>query len=121
MTLDFQPWQLQPAPEIIYGDLERTPFTYIEKYLYPCFCFGILTINRPSQLNDLVVTLKQAKEIAIDLEAHSYRTYQGFTCLMQISTRTQDFIVDTLELRHDLHKLNDVFADPKILKVNHYK
>ena len=28
------------------------------------------------------------KEIAVDLEAHSFRSFSGFTCLMQISVRT---------------------------------
>jgi len=36
---------------------------------------------------------------------------------MQISTRSEDFIVDTLELRSELHILNEVFTDPSILKV----
>ena len=38
-------------------------------------------------------------EIAIDIEAHTMRSYQGLTCLIQISTRFKDFIVDTLKLR----------------------
>ena len=61
--------------------------------------------------------LKKAKEIAVDLEHHDYRSYHGFVCLMQISTRKQDWIVDTLELREDLIALNQVFTDPKIVKV----
>jgi exosome complex exonuclease RRP6 len=64
-------------------------------------------------LNDL----KQANEIAVDLEHHDYRSYHGFVCLMQISTRKQDWIVDTLELREDLIALNEVFANPNIIKV----
>jgi exosome complex exonuclease RRP6 len=61
--------------------------------------------------------LRQASEIAVDLEHHDYRSYYGFVCLMQISTRTQDWIVDTLELREELIALNEVFTDPKIVKV----
>ena len=48
---------------------------------------------------------------------HSYRTFLGLTCLVQISTRTQDFLLDALELRHHLHMLNAVFTDPNIVKV----
>lgn len=44
---------------------------------------------------------------------------QGVTCILQISTRAEDFIVDTLELRDDLQTLNEVFTDPKIVKVLH--
>uniref|UniRef100_A0ACB8EFA7 Exosome component 10 n=1 Tax=Sphaerodactylus townsendi TaxID=933632 RepID=A0ACB8EFA7_9SAUR len=50
---------------------------------------------------------------------HSYRSFLGLTCLMQISTRTEDFIVDTLELRSDLYILNETFTDPAIVKVLH--
>ena len=51
------------------------------------------------------------------LQAHSYRTFQGITCLMQISTSDTDYIIDTLELWDLLHSLNDVFCNPKIVKV----
>lgn len=64
--------------------------------------------------------LKSAKEIAVDLEHHDYRTYTGVVCLMQISTRNKDWIVDTLRpWRENLQILNEVFTDPSILKVFH--
>ena len=44
---------------------------------------------------------------------------KGFTCLIQISTRSADYIVDTLSLRSELHKLNIVTTDPNICKVFH--
>lgn len=50
-------------------------------------------------------------------QAHSYRTFQGITCLMQISTDETDYIVDTLELWDKLQPLNEVFCNPKIVKV----
>lgn len=61
--------------------------------------------------------LRQAKEIAVDLEHHRHRSFNGFVCLMQISTRQDDFIVDTLMLREELEELNEIFTDPGILKV----
>nr|CAB3244000.1 exosome component 10-like [Phallusia mammillata] len=76
-------------------------------------------ITTVPQLQDLLNDLKCVKEFAVDLEHHSYRTFQGITCLMQISTRTNDYIVDTLLLRSDLHILNEVFTDPAIVKVFH--
>lgn len=36
---------------------------------------------------------------------------------MQISTRDEDFIIDTLELRSELYILNEAFTDPAIVKV----
>lgn len=56
--------------------------------------------------------------IFLGLQAHSYRTYMGFVCLMQISTEETDYLVDALKLRHKLHILNEVFTKPTILKVN---
>ena len=83
-------------------------------------------------------------EIAVDLEAHSYRSFSGFTCLMQISLRRPtivsetlpiynkdddesksielgyDFLIDTLALRFHMNKyLAPIFANPNIVKVLH--
>lgn len=48
---------------------------------------------------------------------HSYRSFLGLTCLMQISTRDEDFIIDTLQLRGEMYILNETFTDPAIVKV----
>ena len=59
-------------------------------------------------------------EIAIDIEAHTMRSYQGLTCLIQISTRFKDFIVDTLKLRAQIgDALRDIFDNPEKTKVLH--
>ncbi len=64
--------------------------------------------------------LRAADEIAVDLEHHDYRTYVGLLSLMQISTRSKDWVIDTLQpWRHKLEILNEVFADPTKLKVFH--
>lgn len=71
-------------------------------------------------VSDMIKELKRAKEIAVDLEHHDVHTYYGLVSLMQISTRDKDWVVDTLQpWREDLQQLNEVFADPKILKVFH--
>uniref|UniRef100_A0A674CY91 Exosome complex component 10 n=1 Tax=Salmo trutta TaxID=8032 RepID=A0A674CY91_SALTR len=73
-------------------------------------------------LEDLVAVnekLTKTSEFAVDLEHHSYRSFLGITCLMQISTRDEDFIIDTLELRSELYILNEAFTDPAIVKVFH--
>ncbi|CAM0956965.1 unnamed protein product [Alopecurus aequalis] len=85
--------------------LDDTPFTYVE--------------DRKT-LEVLATKLKNATEFAVDLEHNHYRTFQGLTCLMQISTRTEDFIVDTLKLRNYLgENLREVFQDPTKKKVMH--
>ncbi|CAK9031818.1 Exosome component 10 (Autoantigen PM/Scl 2) (P100 polymyositis-scleroderma overlap syndrome-associated autoantigen) (Polymyositis/scleroderma autoantigen 100 kDa) (PM/Scl-100) (Polymyositis/scleroderma autoantigen 2) [Durusdinium trenchii] len=63
--------------------------------------------------------LETQHEIAVDLENHSYRSFQGFVCLMQVSTRSNDYLVDTLALREHMHTLNGVFTNPAIVKVFH--
>lgn len=76
-------------------------------------------VQTTHELNDLLHDLMNCREFAVDLEHHSYRSFQGITCLMQISTRQKDYIVDTLALRDELHTLNEVFVNPQILKVFH--
>uniref|UniRef100_A0ACD5TJW2 Uncharacterized protein n=2 Tax=Avena sativa TaxID=4498 RepID=A0ACD5TJW2_AVESA len=85
--------------------LDDTSFTYVE--------------DRKT-LEMLAAKLKSATEFAVDLEHNHYRSFQGLTCLMQISTRTEDFIVDTLKLRNYLgENLREVFQDPTKKKVMH--
>ncbi|KAK7546670.1 exosome complex exonuclease-like protein Rrp6 [Phyllosticta citricarpa] len=77
-------------------------------------------VDTPEALDDMLAELKKAKEIAIDLEHHDMRSYIGVVSLMQISTREKDWIVDTLKpWRRRLECLNEVFADPNIVKVLH--
>lgn len=76
-------------------------------------------IDTVDKLKCFIDELSEENEIAVDVEHHSYRTFQGITCLLQISTRQKDFIIDTLLLRDELHQLNEVFTNPKILKVFH--
>jgi exosome complex exonuclease RRP6 len=75
-------------------------------------------VDTLEEVDQMLQELKKAEEIAVDLEHHDELSYIGLTSLMQISTRTQDWIVDTLKpWRTHLHVLNEVFADPKIVKV----
>ncbi|KAI8085942.1 ribonuclease H-like domain-containing protein [Gilbertella persicaria] len=76
-------------------------------------------VDTEEALLEMLKHLEGQEEIAVDLEHHNYRSYQGFTCLMQLSTREQDFVIDALELRDKLWMLNEYFADPNITKVLH--
>ena len=96
--------QLSATHERLYAPLHATSLTWVET---------------EAQLQHMRQRLAAASEIAIDLESHSYRTYRGFVCLMQISTREEDFLVDTIELRSSLHVLNETFTNPRITKVMH--
>ncbi|NP_001411930.1 exosome complex component 10 isoform 5 [Mus musculus] len=79
-------------------------------------CHLVSSLDELVELNE---KLLGCQEFAVDLEHHSYRSFLGLTCLMQISTRTEDFIVDTLELRSDMYILNESLTDPAIVKVFH--
>ncbi|XP_004489673.1 protein RRP6-like 2 [Cicer arietinum] len=71
-------------------------------------------------LKELAAKLRSVNEFAVDLEHNQYRSFQGLTCLMQISTRTEDFVIDTLKLRiHIGPHLREVFKDPSKRKVMH--
>ena len=77
-------------------------------------------VDTEQAVQEMLQELKGAQEIAVDLEHHEYRSYYGIVSLMQISTRNQDWIVDTLRpWREKLQVLNEVFTDPNIVKVFH--
>ncbi|CDS38289.2 3prime 5prime exonuclease [Echinococcus multilocularis] len=76
-------------------------------------------IDTADALNNMLQELSTASEIAVDLEHHSYRTFLGITCLVQLSTRAKDYIVDALALHDHLGQLNHLFTDPKVVKVLH--
>ncbi|XP_053307791.1 exosome component 10 [Spea bombifrons] len=79
-------------------------------------CHFVTTLDELVKLNE---ELLKCSEFAVDLEHHSYRSFLGLTCLMQVSTRTDDYIIDVLELRSDMYVLNESFTDPAIVKVLH--
>lgn len=104
MNLKYPGSVYQVAEPIKYQPVESTAAIFVNTYE------GVL---------EMLAELKQAKEIAIDTEHHDFRTYSGLLSLMQISTRDKDWIVDTLQpWRHKLEVLNEVFADPSIIKVS---
>lgn len=96
--------QLKKKISVKYKSLDDTKFVFIDK---------------PAEIRTLLEDLRNHMEIAVDLEHHSYRTFQGITCLMQISTINTDYLIDTLTLRSELHQLNEIFTKPSILKVFH--
>ena len=76
-------------------------------------------IDTKEQFDEFLKEISLYNEIAVDLEHHSKESYLGITCLIQISTRNADYILDAIKLRPYLNKLNIIFTDPKILKVFH--
>lgn len=56
-------------------------------------------VDTVAELDILVDKLSRESEIAVDLEQHFMRSYQGFVCLMQLSTRDENFLIDTLVMQ----------------------
>ena len=93
---------MKSVTETVYKSLEETELMFV---------------NTNEKLLQLLESLRNVDMFAVDLEHHSFRSFLGIVCLMQISTCEHDYLVDTLELRSQLPLLNEVFTDPKILKV----
>ncbi|XP_068603751.1 exosome complex component 10 [Brachionichthys hirsutus] len=99
-------------PEILLAK----PQPQMHKPLPETACSFINTLEDLVALNEKLCKLS---EFSVDLEHHSYRSFLGITCLMQISTREEDFLIDALELRSEMYILNEAFTDPAIIKVFH--
>ena len=99
-------------PEFVYKHREPIPY-------HDVATTTATWVETKEQLDEMLAALRKSTEIAIDLEHHDFHSYRGFVCLMQVSNRDQDWIVDTLALRDDLVVLNEVFTDEAILKVFH--
>lgn len=106
---EFELERFEPLPEQLLLEEPVKPIAVLET--------PFVEITEPHQVDQLVEVLRNCKEFAVDLEHHSYRTFMGITCLMQISTNTTDYIIDTLALRDKLYVLNEVFTKSTIVKV----
>ncbi len=76
-------------------------------------------VDTIDELKKMVGVLEKEMAIAVDLENHSMRSFQGFVCLMQISTHDADYLVDAIKLRNHMQLLNIIFTNPNIIKVLH--
>ncbi|KTF76031.1 hypothetical protein cypCar_00050451, partial [Cyprinus carpio] len=108
------PYQYELDHLVMPESLKCKPDVQMYKPLAESTCQFIYTLDDLVALNE---KLAKVSEFAVDLEHHSYRSFLGITCLMQISTREEDFIIDTLELRSEMYILNETFTDPAIVKV----
>lgn len=128
-ALEWQEWQLtslQEPPAVSASNLqqENLQATWVDTL---------------EALQDLQQTLEQPgiREIALDLEAHSFRSFSGLTCLMQLSfyepgsnnsssyfadppALPRNYLIDTLKLHAHLNDaLQPILADPDVVKILH--
>jgi ribonuclease D len=78
-------------------------------------------IETRADLDALAHDLLAEKVIAVDTEADSFYHYFDKTCLVQIGTRRQIYLVDPLALGgpSELAPLGPIFASPEIRKIFH--
>lgn len=107
LQLEYCPRQYQRRDPQMYKPIDTTEYTWVD------------TAEALAEMNAHICDSRNVHEVAVDLEHHSYRSFLGFVCLMQVSTRTRDFLVDTLTLREEMQTCNDWTTDPKIVKVFH--
>jgi ribonuclease D len=75
-------------------------------------------INQQPAFEELVKALKSEPTLAVDTEANSLYAYKEQVCLIQISSKKNDYIIDPLAL-DNLTPLGEVFNDPGIEKIFH--
>lgn len=78
MNLSYKSWQLEEPDQRLYSNqvIQRLKTSIIEEEI-PLY-------ENEDELNSMIDELKLCREIAIDLEHHSLRSFQGFTCLIQV-------------------------------------
>jgi ribonuclease D len=75
-------------------------------------------ISTSKQLRSLAASLATEPLLALDTESNSLYAYREQVCLVQISTRSADYIVDPLAV-DDMSALAPLMANPAIEKVFH--
>ena len=75
-------------------------------------------IEDQSTLGRMAIELEKETAIAVDLEADSLFHYREQVCLLQISTPSENFLVDPLVLKN-LSPVFPVFANSRVRKVFH--
>ncbi len=104
-----------PARRFVQG--LGNPMQYNDDMMMPEMPAPLVVENEESFAH-MCADLAAQPAIAVDTESNSLHAYQERVCLIQISTRAQDYLVDTLALV-SLDLLGEVFANPAIQKVFH--
>ena len=74
-------------------------------------------ISNPASLKSLISQLQTQPALAVDTESNSLYSYFERVCLVQISTPTEDYILDPLAV--DITPLNEIFSNLDIQKIFH--
>jgi exosome complex exonuclease RRP6 len=104
VTEDIQ--SIESINEIVdFSEITRSDFVFVD------------TLEK---LDEMVEAILASGEVAIDLEHHDVHSYRGFTCLIQLSTRTTDYVLDPFPLFNVFgSRMNKFTTDPRIKKTFH--
>lgn len=81
---------------------------------------GPIYVDSPVKLVATVALLSREPLLALDTESNSLHAYQERVCLIQVSTRKHDYIIDPLRLSaEDLRPFGALLADPAVEKIFH--
>lgn len=75
-------------------------------------------ISSLGELEALARDLAGRKRLAVDMESDGFFAYHEKICLLQLSTESEDFVIDPLPVK-DLSPLGALFRDPSVEKVFH--
>lgn len=78
----------------------------------------LVWVRDASGVRELAEALTREAAVAVDVEHHATHSFAGLTCLVQLSTPTHDYIIDTLT-GVDLAPLQGVMGDAAVVKVLH--
>jgi ribonuclease D len=77
-----------------------------------------VVVTSDDQLRRLLPALLASRQLAVDTESNSLHAYRERVCLIQISTRQTDYLIDPFALA-DLSPLAPLFSEAAIEKVFH--
>lgn len=70
------------------------------------------------QLEWMAGRLASEPRIGVDMESNSFYAYREKVCLLQISSATEDFVIDPLAVK-DMSPISHLFRDPAVEKIFH--
>ncbi|CAG7724389.1 unnamed protein product [Allacma fusca] len=105
-------WDWRPAPLFLKHSFVKWPVLNVQDT-------PMDIINTEEKFKEMMTELRDLQVMEIGFRVKNSSTnYQRLACLITISTRFKDYVVDCLSLEKEIVKeLNEIFANPYILKV----
>jgi len=95
-------WQLKKQIPQSSAPLEDDTYTFVDTV---------------TLLTEMMAELRKVKEVAIAVQFEKITHFLPNCCLLEISTRSHDYIIDALTLKEELKIVNEITSDENILKV----